>query len=630
MSLLLRSLMFPVFLSIGLLAPGWLLGRALRTPAGLLGAFLGSSVLLMNLLLVIDALNLRLTAPNVAIGLGIVCGILAGLAKWRAQSAVSTFPLWWRGFRGQAHHWLLIPAAIGLGIVMLKTALDPLAGGDTKFRWNFLALQMLREGNLHFYPAFSASDFMHYAWCDGIAPLVSSLYFWGYLSLDHAAPWATTPIVIGQAILLFRAVYELATLRRGPAAGWTAMGILATSCVLLSAVAIGQETGLTALSLVAMFLFIERHRETPGGHWLVWAGISAAAGGLAREYGLVYCVLGAVTLACYRTPVRAIASFVITTLAVAAPWYLRNWIKTGNPLYSHELAGLFPANPINTEYIQAIEGFLGSGTNPQGLRTLMMLTATLCGVPVALGLIGCARYLRQLWPWLMASAVLTILWLWSVGQTSGGYAYSLRVLAPALALAAVCGGMLLARWAGSSRSWILALLLCLPAVDAAERVLFMPFNPMISWWRESPLAWLTIRDNVTHWDRDPNWAAIAEAANGKLIVTTDPFCHALLVALGARAVPFFSPAVRFLFEPDARLNPTRARLRDAGFRFVMMPPKSAAITRFQLSQHPFFQMLQATPPTASTLSYLLYDVYASDLPSPDRPPTGSAVLPHAP
>ena len=45
-------------------------------------------------------------------------------------------------------------------------------------------------------------------------------------------------------------------------------------------------------------------------------------------------------------------AFLIATGLFAFPWYLRNLIRTGNPLYSQNLAGLFPVNPMNAEYLQ--------------------------------------------------------------------------------------------------------------------------------------------------------------------------------------------------------------------------------------------------------------------------------------
>jgi Dolichyl-phosphate-mannose-protein mannosyltransferase len=605
-------LLFLPLLAGGLLVPGWLLGRALRTPAGAVGALLGSAALLMNLILALDALDVPLTGAHIAAGLAVLCALLGIVTGCRPSANPVAPRLTARNFRWQRHHWFLLPAALGLGAIALQASLEPLSGFDTAFRWDFLARQMLRQGNLHFYPPIRADDFLLYGWCDGIAPLVSSLYFWAYLSLGQVAAWATTPIVIGQALLLFWAVYQLAARRANAAAGCAAAAILATSGVLLWGVAMGQETGLTALSLIAMFLFIERHRDDPSAHWLVWAGVAAGTGALAREYGLAFAALGGLALAWQRVPRRGWLEFALTVAVVALPWFARNWLKTGNPLYSYALGGLFPANPVSAEYYRIVGQVHGLGADASPLSGLAILLGSLAGIPLALGCAGAVALRRQSGPWLVAIACVVALWLWSVGQTSGGYAYSLRVLTPALALGAVLGGALLGRWAAARRGGILCGLLTVLAIDAGARSLYLPIDPLVAWWRPSTPSWRDFGRNAARWSANPNWAALADAADGRKIFVSDPFFHALLVARGAKPVPLFSPAVRFLFEPDTNFSTCLARLRDQQMRFVMVARHNDVNDR-QLALHPFFQRLQSARPVVTASLYFVYDLYSPEL-----------------
>src|SRR5690606_27064692 len=109
------------------------------------------------------------------------------------------------------------------------------------------------------------------------------------------------------------------------------------------------------LALVAMFLAIEKNESNPDAHWLIWAGVAAGAGALAREYGIAFVGFGALTLFTRQglTPRHWVEYFVASSVT-ALPWYMRNWIVTGNPLYSHTLGGLFPGNPVNSEYFDVI------------------------------------------------------------------------------------------------------------------------------------------------------------------------------------------------------------------------------------------------------------------------------------
>lgn len=172
----------------------------------------------MNLVLLLDAIGAPITGGTTLLALGLVCSVLALIACTRAREQrdiPAVVPP--AGERGRA--WLLIPAALALAALALKASLDPLSDYDTGFRWDFLARQVLLQRDLGFYPPVTTEDFLHYGWCDGIAPLISSLYLWVYFSLGKTAAWATIPVVLAQAVLLFRLVHELAALHAGSRAG---------------------------------------------------------------------------------------------------------------------------------------------------------------------------------------------------------------------------------------------------------------------------------------------------------------------------------------------------------------------------------------------------------------------------
>ena len=162
------SWLFPLLLPAGLLAPGWLLGRALRTPAGPAGALLGSAAILTNLVLVLDALHVALDPAHLTAGLLAVCGLFAGIALWRRSRAAVAVPR--ARFSWMPSHWLLVPAAVGLFAIAGRAIVEPLSGFDTFFRWDFLAREILRVGHLQFYPAVSADDFLHFKNGDRINP----------------------------------------------------------------------------------------------------------------------------------------------------------------------------------------------------------------------------------------------------------------------------------------------------------------------------------------------------------------------------------------------------------------------------------------------------------------------------
>jgi hypothetical protein len=607
----LSILLFPLLLIGGLFAPGWLLGRLLRTNSGAAGAFLGSCALLLNLILLIDLSGLQLTRASVSAGLASICALLAVAIKLRSEDAEhglkprSTMRWEWQ-------YAFIVPAAFGLIAIAVKASLDPLSGFDTPFRWDFLARQMVRQETLQFYPANTAADFLHYGWCDGIAPLVSNLYFWSYLSLGEIRAAATAPVVIAQGLLLFSLTYKLAAQHNGARAGWAAVALLTTSAIALWGVAMGQETGLTSISLVAMFWFFEEHRTTGETRWLIWAGVAAGTGALAREYGLAFILIGGIALAWSRTPRRGWAIYFLAVSAVALPWYVRNWVKTGNPLYSYDLAGMFPANPINTEYLRAARELRGLGTASAPLGDVFGLAIGLAGIPLLLGLVMLVKSWRTHAAWIAGILCVLAAWLWASHQASGGVAYSLRVLTPAIALSAAAGAPLLARWTAVRQGWILVLAIATLAADASIRSFFLPLNPTVAWWRESDLSWREFSHAAARWREHPNWAEIVRAADGRQIVVSDPLAHAVLAGAGGQPVPLFSPSVRWLFQERVENAVALDRLRKQGVRFVLLTRKNDVNDRL-LANHSFFCYLSTVPPALTAPLYLVYDLYLPPL-----------------
>lgn len=598
----------------GLLLPGWLLGRALGTPGGVAGALLGSAALLVNLLLFLDAVGVRLDLLHLSFALLLLCIGLAVIARLRPTPPSSETPT--QPTTAGLSPWWLIPPALALLAIGVRVILEPLSGWDTAFRWDFLAREIIRTGSLGFYPPFTADDFLHFGWCDGIAPLVSGLYAWSYLSLGRVEAWATTPIVIGQALLIFHLVNRLAAARFGAAAGAAAGALLATSPVFLWAVAMGQETGLTALAVIAMFWFIEQGRTSAQPGWLVWAGLAAGTGALAREYGLGFPALGLFALVLGRRPLRPILVFLATAAVVALPWYLRNWIKTGHPLYSFELGTLFPVNPVHVEYMHVVDKTQSLAADPGGTVSLFLTVLLLAGGPLVLGFAaGCVHWRRDA-AWLAALIALFGLWVWLAGLTSGGAIYSIRALAPAIALGAVLGGGWLARAIGGKRGWLVALAIGAMAIHAGVTSLYLPIEPRVQWWRETPLAWHQFGRLRQAWSDHSRWQAIVDAAGNRKILVSDPLLHALFVNRGGRAMPFFSPEVKFLFGSATEFEAATARLRAAGYRFILIT-RGNPVLDAQLAPHAFFTALAATAPVASGRLYVLYDLYPAEQRRPD-------------
>ncbi|MSU24614.1 MAG: hypothetical protein EXS32_12430 [Opitutus sp.] len=542
-----------------LLLPGWITARVWRVPQPVLAGFIGGAVALTSLVLALDTLHLRLSFASV--GTTWLClTLLAAAAAWR-QHQLAPAPVAAARFRWREHGGLLAPLAFALAVVAYRAIAQPLFGVDTVFRWNWLAQQMLARGTLDFYPPVSAADYELYAWPDGIAPAVSTLYFWCYALARATRPVLTAPLVIFQFTLLVAAAFALARRMYSDRAAAFTVALLACSPLLLWATAMGQETGLTALSLIALLLWLPRSRSEENTAALIAAGLAAGLGALAREYGLAWPVLGLALLVTRKLSPRAIVIFAATAALGALPWYARNWARTGHPFFNLDLAGCFPVNTAHTWLTQSFQQEFGwSHLPPEALR----LVAT--NAPAALlgAAAGALLFLRASRALLVAGGLVVALWLAALGYTAAGFIYALRVLSPALVL----GGAACARWLPARRHLAgVSLALGVFAADAALRALVLPANV----YKLPPAVWLEAGRALQDYHARPIYRALAQRAGLERILVLGP--NALLTAHGAGPPPPKPPAARRGLALGAAVGPrdhgdrrARDRRSPLGFR----------------------------------------------------------------
>ena len=104
---------------------------------------------------------------------------------------------------------------------------------------------------------FQAEDFDLYAWCDGIPPLAPFLNYLVYAASGSVAPGLITVRAAGEAVLLADLTFRFSRDLWGRSAGWASLAVLGSCTLVLWALAIEQETGLMAIALLAMLLFLQ-------------------------------------------------------------------------------------------------------------------------------------------------------------------------------------------------------------------------------------------------------------------------------------------------------------------------------------------------------------------------------------
>jgi len=398
-----------------------------------------------------------------------------------------------------------------------------------------------------------------------------------------------------------------ARLAGNASAGAAAMALLACCSLFLWSVAIGQETGLTALSLVCMLSFLDEEAKDGDFSTALCAGLAAGLGALAREYGLAWILLGLGLLALRRRPRSQWIAFLFAAALVCGPWYLRNWLRTGNPLWSHSLAGLFPVNPFHTLLMQDIAELYQVRGHWEAFGDTLWLLVPVCGVTLACGLAGLRRLGARSLPLILGAGLVTLLWLWSLHQTAAGWNFSKRVLGPALVLCSVAGGVTLSQTKGWIRS-LLPLLVFVLALDAACRSLYLPQAPWVSLQRFGDGTWNEEGLARAEQAADPVWDRIAASCNNRGVLTDHSFVHAYFARRGVKVRPTVSPEVDFIWSPDAPVEGTLTRLRALGIRFIILgipdPIQARGETRSR-----FLQGLRIThQPNASFWFVRVYDL----------------------
>ncbi|MEO6873696.1 MAG: glycosyltransferase family 39 protein [Opitutaceae bacterium] len=543
-----------------MILPGWLVARAARVRQALLGGFVATPVLIVSLLLLLNACGVAFSFAHCALA-WLSVTVVSAVAAWPTFRS-SPRPDHGASFAWREHSPLFLPLIPILAVVIYRAASQPLFGYDTIFRWNYLAQQMFTRGNLGFYPPVTGADYAIYDWPDGIAPAVSSLYFWLYRLAGATRATLTAPLVVGQFCLLLAGGFALARRLFSDRAAVFTCALLACSPVVAWATAMGQETGLIALALIALLFYLPRTRAEATDGSMLFAGLAAGLGGLAREYGLALILLGLGLALIRRLSVRSLAIFCGAALVTVLPWYARNWIRTGNPLFNLEVAGWFPVNQVHAWLNQSYQVAFGwSNLPPNALRFVLIN----CCVALLGTLAGGALYYRKARPLLGAIGLIVALWALSLGYTAAGFTVAVRVLSPAVVLGCVLGGAACARWVPTRKHLTGATLaLGLLAVDAALRALTLPGTV----YKIPPADWLASGRAMAEYNQRPAYRQIAQLAGTERILVLGP--NALLNVQGAHTLPLWSPEVSFLFDDRLRPAEIARRLRAANIGYVLL------------------------------------------------------------
>ena len=568
----------------GLLLPGALLLRWLALPRSLAGSFLLSATILYLQVLALALTHAPITWLTLACGPVLVALVISGLLLRRGKApALSERPALFPYFAGMGR-WLPLFLMV-VAVLVWRLCLDPLSGPDVRFRWSYLAEQMLRVGTLDFYPAVTAPDYLRYFWPESIPPGIASLYAWVYACGGCIQPQWTIPVLALQLLSLFELVWTLAHSRSGEAGARWAVLMAAACPLLLWTYLLGQETGQLTLGVLWLVLCVKKLTHADSTRWLWPATAAATVAASAREYGFLFALLGLAVLLLVPGVRRQALCFALSILPGTLLWPWHCWQKTGNPFYSLEVGGWFSVNreftDWNHHFLAGQQSALHRWADWASLERYLVLWALPAGVGLALLLWKRRAGWRVLLSFIMLSAGL---WYLSVPLTGGGLFYSLRVLCPALALLVVAAGIGMGETLPRPTPIGVALLLGCFFLESIPKTLVLPENP----YRVQLTGWLS----AGHHSADP-WHVGEDDMRAKLAalpaeagIVSDNFDLPRLAAEKGRAVaPLWTPQFAWFFDRTLTADEAAVRWRASGIRYLVIGQTGATLGFLQEAAH---------------------------------------------
>jgi hypothetical protein len=398
--------------------------------------------------------------------IGCVVVLSAALNLWRGKF-VEPFSVWRKG--GDWRGAVVVSLAVLTLAFLALASLAPLVGepGNDTIRYHLLGpAQWLREGQIH-----PVLDESHTAF-----PAVVETLFAAVMALSRSDNPCLLSVAF--AVALLAQVYGLTKRLGGDEfAACLSVGLF----VMMPVVMVRVGTGYVDVAFTAFVLAMVRIAfDAAGWRSLLLAGLLGGFALGTKYTGLVALAVTAVCLLFARRHAGSLrqrslwaAVLVATACVVGSPWYLKNLLLLGTPIYPPPplLARLLPGKAFSPEASERFQQFIlnwGKGSG-RGLLDFLLLPirftywtnifhGPLVGIglaPLALGPVGLASVRRQeaarTWAaWAFLSAVAWFL-------TNQDYRFLLHVVAVATAFAAVGGGILLrqaSRW-GRVSAWSL-------------------------------------------------------------------------------------------------------------------------------------------------------------------------------
>ncbi len=275
--------------------------------------------------------------------------------------------------------------------------------------------------------------------------IVEGMYVWPLsLGTDTATHLVHLMWLVLSALLIWYWTKQI----NGANTAWNAIALLLTMPSLPWLASWAYTDYTLSFAGLASIYALWRWKFSQAKRWLLIGGGMAGLAISTKYTGFIVPVAGVLLLLIWERRIQSAFQYGIICTLVAAPWYLRNWIGTGNPVYPFVFGGLGWDNFLAQTYAGS-----GSGLGWDLVAILMLpITATL-GIKDANyfdGRIGpfflillpmvlfvfweAKRYSEEKWRAVQAIGIFSLLGasFWTLGVITSAHLFQTRLLFPVL------------------------------------------------------------------------------------------------------------------------------------------------------------------------------------------------------
>jgi hypothetical protein len=271
----------------------------------------------------------------------VLLALLGGLLTWlvwrgRIQSLLKSFKVFiktWIESRCEAPIWVRVAIVLAFSLVLLLALAPPVEAFDALLYHLSIPAMWLKDGGLILF------NMPHY-W---FPHLIEGIFIWPMALGNDTAPQI---IHFTFGILTVLLLWDWSRQLWGNRMAWWVVAVILTMPSLFWLAAWAYTDLALSFYSMSVLYTIYKWKHTGNSSWLVISGLMAGFAMGVKYTSFLIPLTGVVFLFWWgrrgiRNTSLIIFRFIGSSFIVAFPWYVRNWVWTGNPVYPFIFGGPF-------------------------------------------------------------------------------------------------------------------------------------------------------------------------------------------------------------------------------------------------------------------------------------------------